>query len=360
MSGYISEYKYYGLSDEEFIEIAVPIGTDVSSYTVVIYQSDGTVVSTFSLGTLQTTIDGQDVYVIDNNTPGFDAMSDSGEIWADDGIALVDDTGTVLQFVSHWGNTVTATEGAAAGMTSTEVGTASGVGESLQSDDGGSSYYTQSTPNSGTIPCYALGTMIDTSDGPRAVETLQPGDLVVTLDHGPQPIRWTRSGEQPLEYAETDAKPVLIKAGALGRGWPTQDLIVSPQHRILVGGAGQLQRVFASEAFASAKSLIAVPGIRHMKGKKEINWIHFACDRHEVVTANGCLSESLLLGPMVVNGLSSAERQALTELFGPALAPDAALNGPPARECLTVGTAKRQIAKQLEENGALLAKEIRK
>lgn len=210
------------------------------------------------------------------------------------------------------------------------------------------------------VVCYAPGTLIDTPDGPRAVETLKPGDMVMTQDHGPQPIRWTRSGDHPLEDAETDAKPVLIKAGALGRNVPAQDLIVSPQHRILVGGAGQLDGVFATEAFAPAKSLTAVPGIRHMKGKTQITWVHFACDRHEVVTANGCLSESLLLGPMVLNGLTAIERRALTDLFGPAATPDAALNGPPARECLKVGTGKRQLAKHLKENGRLVAKEIRK
>ncbi|WP_148057322.1 Hint domain-containing protein [Octadecabacter sp. SW4] len=209
-------------------------------------------------------------------------------------------------------------------------------------------------------PCYAPGTMIDTPDGPRAVETLEVGDLVKTLDHGPKPIRWTHSGDHPLEDAEVDDKPVQIKAGALGRNLPAHDLIVSPQHRILVGGAGQLQPVFTSEAFAPAKSLTAVPGIRHMKGKTKITWIHFACDRHEVVTANGCLSESLLLGPMVVNGLTATERQAVTDIFGSAPTHDAALNGPPARECLTVGAVKRQIAKHLKEKGQLLAKEIKK
>jgi hypothetical protein len=202
--------------------------------------------------------------------------------------------------------------------------------------------------------------MIDTPDGPRMVETLQPGDLVMTLDHGPQVIRWTRSGDHPLEDAEVDAKPVQIKAGALGRNLPAQDMIVSPQHRILVGGAGQFQQVFASEAFAPAKCLTAVPGIRHMKGKTRITWFHFACERHEVVTANGCLSESLLLGPMVVTRLARAEQATLTDIFGPAPTPDAALNGPPARKCLTVGAVKRQIAEHLKEKGALLAEGIEK
>jgi hypothetical protein len=210
------------------------------------------------------------------------------------------------------------------------------------------------------IPCYASETMIDTPDGPRAVEKLMPGDLVLTLDHGPQAIRWIRSDEQSLEEAELEAKPVQIKAGALGHNLPAQDLIVSPQHRIFVGGAGQLHKVFKTETFVPAKSLIGVPNIRHMKGKTQITWIHFACDGHEVVTANGCLSETLLLGPMVVNGLSPAERQGLADIFGTASTPDVALNGPPARECLTVGAAKRQIAEHLKEKERIVANEINK
>ncbi|QCO55476.1 hypothetical protein EOK75_06735 [Pseudorhodobacter turbinis] len=146
----------------------------------------------------------------------------------------------------------------------------------------------------------------------------------------------------------------------MGYGLPSHDLIVSPQHRILVGGVGQLHQVFATEAFAPAKSLTSVQGIRHMQSKAKITWIHFACDRHEVVTANGCLSESLLLGPMVLNGLQTVERNALIDIYGPALTPDVALNGPPARECLTVGAVKRRISEHFKEKGKLVAKEIEK
>lgn len=212
-----------------------------------------------------------------------------------------------------------------------------------------------------SVVCYAVGTMIDTPDGPRAVETLTRGDLVITLDHGPQPIRWTRSADHSLDDVDVDAdaKPVQIKAGALGHNLPAQDLIVSPQHRILVGGAGQLDGVFASEVFAPAKSLTGAPGIRHMKGKDKVTWIHFACDHHEVVTANGCLSESLLLGPMVVNRLSAAERQTVIDIFGPAPTPDAALNGPPARDCLTVGAARPRIARHLRETAHRAASDAR-
>lgn len=197
------------------------------------------------------------------------------------------------------------------------------------------------------IPCFARGTRIDTPEGPRAVENLLPGDMVTTLDHGPQPIRWVRRGNQPLEGAAPHAKPVLISAGALGRHLPLQDLVVSPQHRILVGGHGQLRDWFEAEVLSAAKALTRLKGIRHMNGRTEITWVHLAFDRHEIVTANGCLTESLLLAPMVVDALTGAERQALLSLFGSEAAPGAALNGPPARPCLKVGEVRRRIAARL-------------
>ncbi|MCO4826858.1 MAG: Hint domain-containing protein [Lentibacter algarum] len=189
--------------------------------------------------------------------------------------------------------------------------------------------------------------LIDTPEGARLVETLAAGDLVLTRDHGPQPIRWVRSRLDMLKGSKEDDKPVQIKAGALGHNRPAADLIVSPQHRILVGGAGQLQNIFTQEAFASAKSLTGLSGIRHMKGKSQITWVHFACDQHEVVRANGCWTESLLLGPMVVNGLSPTERQALANIFGRRPTPNKILNGPPARSCLSVSAVKQQCLKHL-------------
>jgi hypothetical protein len=223
-----------------------------------------------------------------------------------------------------------------------------GSGESFSSDaPNGTSFardatggFAETTPTPGVAPCYAPGTMIDTPDGPRAIETLRPGDLVAALDHGPQPIRWIRSAPQALEAVSADAKPVFMRAGALGPNLPARDMIVSPQHRILVGGRNQLHDLFASEVFVPAKSLCSLPGVRHMKGKTEMTWIHFACDRHEVVRANGGWSESLLLGPMTRQALSQQDLRALDAVLPPPKDADY-LNGPPARPCLTVSEVSR-------------------
>jgi hypothetical protein len=189
-------------------------------------------------------------------------------------------------------------------------------------------------------PCYAPGTLILTPEAPRRVETLRPGDLVCTRDHGPQPILWVHRGDQPLEAVGREKRPVMIHAGALGPNLPDRNLTVSPQHRLLVGGGGQLEGPFPFEALAPAKALTVLPGIRHMMGRDRITWIHFACARHEIVQANGAWSESLLLAPVALQSLPEERRQALYELFGHASA-SGALNGPPARTCLTVGEVRR-------------------
>ena len=269
MTAYISEIDTRGNIGNEFVEVAAPAGTDMSGFTLYIYDESGSVLSgPYGMGSLQATISGQDVYVLDNASVGLPGIR------GENGVALVDDTGAVVQFVSFEGRVVSASDGPAAGLSSTDIGTQTSSG-SLQSDDGGNSYYSQSTPNSGTVPCYAPGTLIETPEGQRAIETLRPGDIVITADNGPQEIRWISSKDHPLDGLGTDKRPVLIQAGALGPDLPNRDLIVSPQHRILVGAAGQLEALFSRPAFVPAKALTGLVGIRHMTGKSSITWITF-------------------------------------------------------------------------------------
>ena len=350
MPAYISEIVY-NVSQYNFIEVAVAAGTDVSGYQVAIYDGSGVLKGTMSFGSPDTTIARSDVYSFDEGTTGWYQFGTS------EAIALIDGAGNVVQFVSFEDKTVTASGGPADGETSTSIGYLD-TGQSLESTDDCSSYQVQASPNQGTIPCYAPGTLIETSRGPERVELLVPGDMVRTLDHGFQPIRWVSRRAQSFERCRRDAQPVLVKAGAFGPDQPYRDLVVSAQHRLLVGGRCQLENRFGAEALAPAKSLTATARIRFMAGKKSMIWVHFACARHGIVYANGCLSESLLLGSMVVNGLTRRERKALIGCFGPAPSRDAPLNGPPARQCLTPGAVRRVLAQGRGEKRKGMATEI--
>ena len=112
----------------EFVEVAGPAGTDLTGWSVALYNgSNGSRYSTIALsGT------------IDDEGNGFGALSfaEAGiQNGAPDGLALVDAGGAVLQFLSYEG-TFAATDGPANGMTSEDIGVdeqpAPPAGQSLQ------------------------------------------------------------------------------------------------------------------------------------------------------------------------------------------------------------------------------------
>lgn len=343
MPEYISEFQYYGDTSQEFIEVALPAGTDPSGYLVHVYMNDGSIYKSFPLGPSTGTMGGHDVYVINSSTPGFDdgGADPTGNLYPDDALALVDGDGNVQQFISYWGNTVTATEGPANGMTSTDVGTAS-TSQSLQSDDGGSNYYAQSSTNSGSIPaCYASGSLIASPNGAVPIENIIAGDSIIVANGGTCSVRWIWSGQVHLLDVDHDQKPVLIRAGSLGRDRPSQDLVVSGQHRIVVGGFGQLEDAFDRPFMVPAKALTVLPGIRFMAGKKSITWHHLMCDEHHVIFANNMASESLLTGSEFIRSLSNLDLSHMSRATGQSVAQ--LVTTTTTLPCLTVGETRRRL-----------------
>lgn len=167
------------------------------------------------------------------------------------------------------------------------------------------------------IVCFAAGTMILTDRGERAVEELAPGDMVWTRDNGFQPLRWR--GARKISAVELNNspqfRPVRISAGALGAGLPAQNLVVSPQHRVLVR-SNIAQRMFgAAELLVAARQLTSLPGIELPADIAEVTYVHLMFDRHEVVLSNGAETESLYPGPQALLALGKAARDEILALF---------------------------------------------
>ncbi|MGA0613707.1 Hint domain-containing protein [Paracoccus sp. KR1-242] len=193
-----------------------------------------------------------------------------------------------------------------------------------------------------TIVCFTRGTLIATPTGPRKVEDLQVGDLVETLDHGPQPIRWIAS--RKIDGGSLDLRPELrpirIPAGALGKGYPQQDLLVSPQHRIALASS-VIEGLFGEdEVLVSAKMLIGHRGIA-AEAASEVEYFHFILDQHELVWANGALTETMLAGPMALKALGAEQCRELALIF-----PEIAMPG-------FVPTPARRVLKRHENKKAL-------
>lgn len=86
------------------------------------------------------------------------------------------------------------------------------------------------------VICFRPGTRIATPAGPRAVETLSAGDLVLTWEGAARPIRWMGRQTVSARFGGARVLPVRIAAGALGAGLPERDLLVSADHALLLEG----------------------------------------------------------------------------------------------------------------------------
>jgi Hint domain len=147
------------------------------------------------------------------------------------------------------------------------------------------------------VVCFAAGTMIMTTGGPRPVETLGAGDLVVTADHGPQEVVWT--GQVAILPNQREHWPVVLPPGLLGNVAP---LVVSPQHRLLISHP-MAELMFGShDVLVPAVSLLDAPGVRRQRPLVGVTYVHIACAQHELVLADGAWSETLLAGEDILGG----------------------------------------------------------
>ncbi|PTX54103.1 Ca2+-binding RTX toxin-like protein [Litoreibacter ponti] len=158
------------------------------------------------------------------------------------------------------------------------------------------------------IICFGRGTLIDTPHGARRVEELQVGDLVLTRDAGPQPIRW--AGNRHVATTEATA-PVVFAPGAFGND---DTLLVSPQHRMVLEGYLAELHFGEREVLVAAQSLInGTDIVRRPPGL--MTYHHIMFDDHQIVTANGAASESYQPGSYSLSGLEDQARAELLSVF---------------------------------------------
>lgn len=180
-----------------------------------------------------------------------------------------------------------------------------------------------------TTPCFTPGTLIATRTGELPVELLQPGDRVITRDNGLQEVRWVgRRHLDALDFAaEPHLRPVMVRQGSLGRDLPERDLILSPNHRVLVSRdrtaiASQNREVLMAAKHLMAESVTQV-------ASSGTSYLHIMFDRHEVVLSNGAWTESFHPEDHTLKGMGNAQRLEIFELF-PALKTPAGRKAYPA------------------------------
>ncbi len=134
------------------------------------------------------------------------------------------------------------------------------------------------------VACFAAGTRIATANGDVAVETLRPGDEVITQLGGDGRIVWT--GTRAIDCRQhprpESVWPILIETDAFGLKTPSCDLFVSPDHALYIDGV-----------LIPAKYLMNGRSIRQMEVARVVyHHIELAC--HDVVFAEGLPAETYL------------------------------------------------------------------
>jgi hypothetical protein len=146
------------------------------------------------------------------------------------------------------------------------------------------------------VPCYVSGTRILTVLGVVAVEALAIGDVIVTASGQCRPIRWIGSRSYRGLAAPQADRPVRIKAGALSDGVPSRDLLVSPDHALMVDGL-----------FVAAGHLVNGTSITRGEAVADLTYWHVELDSHDLLVAENTPAESFLAAPGVRVGFDGVQ-----------------------------------------------------
>ena len=152
--------------------------------------------------------------------------------------------------------------------------------------------------------CFAEETLLSSPHGPIRAADVEPGDLLDTLDHGPQAVRWVGQAVMPGIGAAT---PVRIGAGSLGNA---SGLRLSGDHRVLIRSHRAELLFGAAEVLVPAKALVNGRDIVP-EPCGAIAYVHLLFDRHELLLAGGIACESLFLGELAEETLAEHSPDAL-------------------------------------------------
>lgn len=158
-------------------------------------------------------------------------------------------------------------------------------------------------------PCFTAGTLIRTSEGDVPVECLRRGMLIETLDNGFQPIEWMGSSRMAPRF---ETLPIRIKAGVLNN---ETDLIVSPQHRVLLTGARAELLFGCDEVLVAAKHLVNGRDVVRCETDEMITYFHILLPQHDLVYSEGQWSESFMPGPMTLHSFDPFANRSLRKIM---------------------------------------------
>lgn len=163
---------------------------------------------------------------------------------------------------------------------------------------------------------FTPNTEITTKRGEIAVQDLRAGDMVKTRDNGFQEVLWVGkkniSGRELLDAPHL--RPVLIHQDAFGKGLPTRDMMVTPNHRIRVSTDRTSLFLTSKTDLVAAKNLVDHLDILPIDCVST-QFIHLCFGRHQTIRANGIWVENFGSEDFSLGGIGNSQRNEIFELF---------------------------------------------
>ena len=162
------------------------------------------------------------------------------------------------------------------------------------------------------------GANVRTPCGLRRIELVRPGDLIVTRNNGLQPVRmiWKRTVSQEDMQQNGDLAPIRLKPRAIGPMMPQRDLLVAPDHRLLIPGFRVAGMPNDKCVLAEAREIAGTSDAVYIDRSLEtVQYYQMVFDCHQVLTANGQPVESFLPSPSNIASLNGEMRDALVSRF---------------------------------------------
>lgn len=167
------------------------------------------------------------------------------------------------------------------------------------------------------------GANVRTPCGPRRVEFLRKGDLIVTRDNGLKPVRlvWTQTVTTAEMAADPSLSPVVLKPRAIGPMMPQTELSVGRAHRLLIPGWRLEDEDDSTNCLVPARDVAGINDYAFVETpEQDVTYYNILFDEPQVFCANGLPIESFSPDDESIGETPDAVLKELREIF-PDLSP---------------------------------------
>ena len=162
------------------------------------------------------------------------------------------------------------------------------------------------------------GANVRTPCGPRRVEFLRKGDLIVTRDNGLKPVRlvWTQTVTAAEMAADPSLSPVVLKPRAIGPMMPQTELSVGRAHRLLIPGWRLEDEDDSTNCLVPARDVAGINDYAFVETpEQDVTYYNIVFDEPQVFCANGLPVESFHVTREARAALDPKVRAELDKIF---------------------------------------------